>query len=66
MVNKQNLNIFINDAKKKTKLTGKWVSEVWFNIPPTSRPHGDGTSVYNLIQKTGEAGGKIREKAPTF
>ena len=34
------------------------VSELGFNVPPTTRPYGDGTSVKSLIQKTVEAGKK--------
>ena len=32
------------------------VSELGFNVPPTTRSYGDGTSVKSLIQKTGETG----------
>ena len=32
------------------------MSELWFNVPPTMRSYGDGTSVSSLIRKTGESG----------
>ena len=32
------------------------MSELGFNVPPTTRSYGDGTSVESLIRKTGEAG----------
>ena len=32
------------------------MSELGFNVPPTTRSYGDGTSVSSLIRKTGEAG----------
>ena len=34
----------------------QWVSELGFNVPPTTRSYGDGTTVESLIRKTGEAG----------
>ena len=30
------------------------MSELGFNVTPTTRSHGDGTSVLSLIRRTGE------------
>ena len=34
----------------------EWLGELWLNVPSTTRSYGDGTSVYILIRKIGEAG----------